>query len=70
MKTLTLVIIRTAPDCLSYRLVDSLGAIHWSNRVFDCPEGDAGARSRLEAFAARYGWRVVEPRKEVRRKRA
>ena len=47
-RTAALVIVQTSPECLSYRLVDSAGRVLWSNRVYDCPEGDAGARG---------GWR-------------
>lgn len=62
-----------APDflllssCTSYRLEvadgDTLTAprrIVWSNRVYATPEGDHGARKRLQAWAAQYGYRVVE----------
>jgi hypothetical protein len=66
MRTATLHIVQTAPDCLSYRALDRTGAIVWSNRVFNCHEGDAGARRRLGAFAERFGYRIIEPRQKRR----
>ena len=69
MKVATLTIVITSPGCASYRLLDADGRIVWSNRVYNIPEGHAGARQRLAAWALKHGFRVVE-QKEVERKRA
>ena len=61
-------IVITSPDCASFRLVAE-GRIIWRNRVYNRPEGHAGARQRLAAWAAQHGYRIVE-RKEVVKKRA
>jgi hypothetical protein len=57
----TLAVVQTAPECLSYRLLVD-GRVAWSNRVYATPEGRAGARSRLRAWAQRRGIRVVDSR--------
>ena len=64
-RTTQLVIVQTSPDCLSYRLMAG-GRVVWSNRVHNRPEGDAGARRRLEAWAAQHGCRVVESKERKR----
>ena len=65
MRTAQLVIVQTSAGCLSYRLMVA-GQVVWSNRVHNRPEGDAGARSRLEAWASAHGYRVVERGGEAR----
>jgi hypothetical protein len=55
----TLEIVQTSPQCLSYRLLAG-GRVVWSNRVYNRPEGDAGARRRMAAWAWRNVYRVVE----------
>ncbi len=71
-----LVAVQTSPGCVSYRLLvrdpESLTApprVVWSNRVYDCPEGHAGAQARARAGALKHGYRIVEG-KEGQRKRA
>ena len=64
-RTATLVIVQTSEHCLSYGLTDAAGRVLWSNRVYAIPEGDTGARRRLEAWAAAHWYRVVEAGKEV-----
>jgi len=61
MQPADLHIVRTSPGCLSYRLMVA-GRIVWSNRVHDRPEGHAGARRRLEAWAAEHRYTVSERR--------
>ena len=69
MQTATLTIVRTGPECASYRLTDATGRVVWSNRVYDHEAGHRGARERLAAWAVRHGYKVVE-RKEVVKQRA
>ena len=71
-----LVTVATSPGCVSYRLLvrdpESLTApprIVWSNRVYDQPEGHAGARMRARQWALQQGFRIVEG-KEATQKRA
>ena len=64
-RTATLEIVQTSQDCISYRL-SVAGRVVWSNRVYDRPEGHQGARRRLQAWAERHGYVVVEG-KEVKR---
>ena len=54
-----LVIVQTSAGCLSYRPIVA-GQVVWSNRVHTCPEGDAGTRGRLAAWAKTHGYRIVE----------
>ena len=67
MRPATLQIVSTSPGCTSYRLV-AAGRVVWSNRVHDQPEGHAGARRRLAAWAAEHGYRVIEGKGETRRR--
>jgi hypothetical protein len=60
-----LVIVRTSEGCLSYRLT-AQGRVVWSNRVYDRPEGHQGAHRRLEAWAQRNGYRIVDARQQQR----
>ena len=60
MQIATLIIVNTSPGCLSYRLM-AAGRVVWSNRVYNNrPEGEAGARKRMAAWAAAHGYTVVE----------
>jgi hypothetical protein len=61
-----LVIVITSPDCASFRLVAE-GRIVWRNRVYNRPEGHAGARRRLAAWTRAHGYRVVEGKEERKR---
>ena len=65
MRTATLEIVQTSADCIRYRLLDADGRMLWQNRVYNRPEGHAGARARMAAWAVAHGYRVVEARKEV-----
>ncbi len=65
MKTATLPVLRTSPNCISYRLTCD-GRRVWSNRVYDRPEGHAGARRRLEAWAAAHQYTIVETERRRR----
>jgi hypothetical protein len=73
--TVELVTARTSAHCISYRLYSvpagstDAARLLWSNRVYDRPEGHAGARSRAQAWCVAQGYRMVE-RKEAQRKRA
>jgi hypothetical protein len=70
-----LVTARTSEDCISYRLyaapegITDAPRLLWSNRVYDRPEGHAGARRRAQQWCMAQGYRLVE-RKEGQRKRA
>ncbi|CAA9290121.1 MAG: hypothetical protein AVDCRST_MAG26-4028 [uncultured Chloroflexia bacterium] len=68
MRPATLQIVSTSPGCISYRLI-AAGRVVWSNRVHDRPEGHAGARRRLAAWAAEHRYTVSE-RKEGNTRRA
>jgi hypothetical protein len=59
-------IVITSPDCASFRLVAE-GRIIWRNRVYNRPEGHAGARGRMTAWAAQHGYRIVERKEERKR---
>ncbi len=60
MQPAELEIVSTSPQCVSYRLRVS-GRIVWSNRAFaDIPESHAAVRRRLEAWARKHGYRVIE----------
>ncbi len=62
----TLMIVRTSPNCISFRLV-AAGRIVYRNRVQDRPEGHQGARTRLTAWATAHGYRIVEQSEPSRR---
>jgi hypothetical protein len=55
-RTAELVTARTSADCSSYRLytvaegITDAPRLIWSNRVYDRPEGHAGARSRAQQW--------------------
>lgn len=53
-RTATLTIVATSPTCARYQLVDSAGVVLWQNRVTPCPEGHAGARSRMAIWALKH----------------
>jgi hypothetical protein len=65
-RTAELVTARTSADCISYRLytapegITDAPRLLWSNRVYDRPEGHAGARRRAQAWARQHGYRMVE----------
>ena len=61
MRTATLEIVQTSDDCVSYRLLVD-GRIVWSNPVYPVPEGHAGARRRMAAWAVANGYRVIAPK--------
>ena len=67
MRTATLEIDRTAPNCWTFRLRDADGRVVWLNRVYPHAEGEQGARARMAAWCERYGWRVVEHKGAVRK---
>ncbi len=58
--TATLTVTQTSADCVAYRLTDAQGRVIWRNRVYNHPEGHAGARRRLARWAEAHGVRVVE----------
>ncbi len=58
-RTAELHITQTSPTCTRYTLV-SAGIVLWINRVIPCPEGHAGARSRMAAWSTVHKVRVVE----------
>jgi hypothetical protein len=66
MKTAELVIARTSAQCISYRLysvpagITEPPALLWSNRVYDRPEGHAGARRRAQQWCLAHGYQLVE----------
>jgi hypothetical protein len=76
MKTASLVTARTSADCISYRLYAAAEGstdaprLLWSNRVYDRPEGHAGARRRAEQWCLAHGYRLVEERRRKRAKPA
>ncbi len=57
----------TSPTCTRYTLV-SAGVVLWQNRIIPCPEGHAGARSRMAVWALTHGVTVVE-RQTIRARR-
>jgi hypothetical protein len=65
-RTVELVTARTSADCISYRLysvpagITEAARLLWSNRVYDRPEGRAGARRRAQAWCLAHGYRIVE----------
>ena len=60
MRTATLTITQTGPECARYALQDGTGREIWSNRVYDTPAGHAGARARLASWAVKHQVRVIE----------
>jgi len=57
-------IVQTSPACVRYQLLDAAGKRLWSNRVVPCPEGHAGARERMAAWALRHGVSVQVERRQ------
>ena len=66
MRTTTLEIVQTSAACIRYRLLGDAGHMLWQNRVYNRPEGHAGARARMAAWAVKHGYRIIEqqPRKQ------
>lgn len=63
MTTAELHITSTSPTCTRYVLISD-GSEVWSNRVSPTPEGHAGARSRMAAWALAHKVTVVEKQPE------
>ena len=59
MRTATLEIRITSPECASYRLLDASGRVVWSNRVYNTPAGHEGASTRMAAWTVAHGYTVT-----------
>lgn len=70
MSTLTLEIVQTSPMCLRFRLLDTKGSWYWQNRVENSERGEAGARSRMQAWAEQHGYQIREGVKVASQRRA
>ena len=63
----TLIIVRTSPDCLSYRLVAS-GRTVFTTRAYNFGPAEQEARRRVEAWAQQHYYRIVETGRLSRRR--